>query len=222
MTGRVAFTGRAGPRPLDASDRSPPRTDATPAPRALVRLDLLHPRAAENPGTNAPPAGVVPGVGPAPGAAAPPRREARPATLVLVLALAVGLLGQGERFDLDARLRSPSSTLLTYWGALAEGDTESVFECLSELRDDQPLPGTLWFLPPTDELWLEGFRSLPVTGGRVLVTYEVHYRPTGAGEERMFQTGSELVRERGEWRIARPIGEASMPEWKPVPGPVDT
>lgn len=181
-----------------------------------VRLDLLHPRAAENPGTTEPPVGVVPPVGPAPGAAV------RPVTLVLVLALAFGLLGQGERYSLDTRFRSPSSTLLTYWGALGEGDTEGVFECLSEVRDDQPLPGALWFLPPTDELWLDGFRSLPVTGGRVLVTYEVHYRPSGTGEERMFQTGSELVRERGEWRIARPIGEASMPEWKPVPGPVDT
>lgn len=187
-----------------------------------MRLDLLHPRAAENPGTNDHPAGVSPGVGPVLGATARPFRGARPVTLVLVLALAVGLLGQGERYRLDPRFRSPSSTLLTYWGALGEGDTESVFECLSEVRDDQPMPGTLWFLPPTDELWLDGFRSLPVTGGRVLVTYEVHYRPTGAGEERMFQTGSELVRVRGEWRIARPIGEASMPEWKPVPGPVDT
>ncbi len=101
------------------------------------------------------------------------------------------------------------------------GDSDEVLECQSEVRDDLPLPGALWFLPPIDELWLDGYRSLPVTSGRVLVTYEVHYRPTGTGEERMFHTGSELVRVRGEWRIARPIGEASMPEWKPVPGPVD-
>jgi hypothetical protein len=37
----------------------------------------------------------------------------------------------------------------------------------------------------------------------------------------MFQTGCELVRQRGEWRIAKAIGEVSMPDWKPVPGPVD-
>lgn len=186
-----------------------------------MRLDLLHPRAAENSGTDAGPAGVSPGVGPVAGTAAFPHRRARPVTLALVVLLAIGLLGQGERYRLDPRFRSPSSTLLTYWGALAGGDCDEVLECQSELRDDLPMPGALWFLPPTDELWLDGYRSLPVTSGRVLVTYEVHYRPTGAGEERMFQTGSELVRVRGEWRIARPIGEASMPEWKPVPGPVD-
>lgn len=186
-----------------------------------MRLDLLHPRSPENSGTDGPPAGVPAGVGPAAGTAAFPHRGARPVTLALVLVLALGLLGQGERYRVDPRFRSPSSTLLTYWGALADGDSERVFECQAEVRDDLPLPGALWFMPPTDELWLDGFRSLPVTGGRVLVTYEVHYRPTGAGEERMFQTGSELVRTRGEWRIARPIGEASMPEWRPVPGPVD-
>ncbi len=186
-----------------------------------MRLDLLHPRAAEISGTDGHPDGVSPVVGPAAGTAAFPHRGARPLTLVLVVVLALGLLGQGERYRLDPRFRSPSSTLLTYWGALSDGDSERVFECQSEIHDDLPLPGALWFMPPTDELWLDGFRSLPVTSGRVLVTYEVHYRPTGAGEERMFQTGSELVRVRGEWRIARPIGEASMPEWKPVPGPVD-
>ena len=142
---------------------------------------------------------------------------------MLVVLLALGLLGQGERFRLDSRFRSPSSTLLSYWGALREGDSQQVLECYAEVRDDLPLPGALWFLPPTDELWLDGYNSLPVTSGRVLVTYEVHYRPSGAGgEERMFRTGNELVRVRGEWRISKPIGEASMPEWKPVPGPVDT
>jgi hypothetical protein len=54
-----------------------------------------------------------------------------------------------------------------------------------------------------------------------MVTYEVHYRPEGTGDERMFKTGSELIRMRGEWRIAQPLGEASMPEWKPVQGPVN-
>lgn len=186
-----------------------------------MRLDLLHPRTAEISGTNGDGPGVSPGVGPVAGHVAPPRRGARPVTLALVFLLAFSLLGQGERYRLDPRFRSPSSTLLSYWGALGEGDSERVLECFAQVRDDLPLPGALWFLPPTDELWLDGFRSLPVTSGRVLVTYEVHYRPSGVGEERMFETGSELVRVRGEWRIANPIGEASMPEWKPVPGPVD-
>jgi hypothetical protein len=186
-----------------------------------MRLDLLHPRAAANSGTEEEPAGVSPGVGPAAGSVLPARRRARPVSLVLVFVVALGLLGQGERYRLDPRFKSPSSTLLSYWGALRDGDSGRVLECFSEIRDDLPMPGALWFLPPTDELWLDGFRSLPVTAGRVLVTYEVHYRPSGVGEERMFRTGSELVRVRGEWRIAKPIGEASMPEWKPVPGPVD-
>lgn len=174
-------------------------------------------------GTVPDPAGVSAGVGRAAEATAGPARvRVRPVTFLLVALLAVALLGQGERDHLDPRFRSPSSTLLAYWGALGEGDSQQVLECYAEVRDDLPLPGSLWFLPPTDELWLDGFRSLPVTSGRVLVTYEVHYRPTGSGEERMFQTGNELVRVRGEWRISKPLGEASMPEWKPVPGPVDT
>jgi hypothetical protein len=187
-----------------------------------MRLDLLHPRAESISGTETGPGGVEPGVGPAAVTVMAEPRRARPLTLVAVLVLALALLGQGERYRLDTRFRSPSSTLMSYWGALSEGDSQRALECYSELRDDLPMPGALWFLPPTDELWLDGFRSLPVTSGRVLVTYEVHYRPSGSGEERMFQTGSELVRVRGEWRIAKPIGEASMPEWKPVPGPVDT
>jgi hypothetical protein len=187
-----------------------------------MRLDLLNPRPAAISGTEVGPAGVSTGVGPEDGAAMPAFRRARPVTLVLVALAALALLGQGERCRLDPRFRSPSSALLSYWGALEQGDADQVLECYAEVRDDLPMPGALWFLPPTDELWLDGYRSLPVTSGRVMVTYEVHYRPTGSGEERMFQTGSELVRVRGEWRISKPIGEASMPEWKPVPGPVDT
>ena len=187
-----------------------------------MRLDLLNPKPPQNSGTADRPAGVPAGVGPAAAPPALPRRGLRPVTCVLVGLLALALLGQGQRYRLDPRFRSPSSTLLSYWGALGEGDSQQVLECYAEVRDDLPLPGDLWFLPPTDELWLDGFHSLPVTRGRVLVTYEVHYRPTGSGEERMFRTGNELVRVRGEWRIAKPLGEASMPEWKPVPGPVDT
>jgi len=189
--------------------------------RASMRLDLLNPRSAAISGTELAPAGVSTGVGPEDGALVPAFRRARPVTLVLVAIAALALLGQGERCRLDPRFRSPSSALLSYWGALEQGDSDRVLECYAEVRDDLPMPGALWFLPPTDELWLDGYRSLPVTSGRVMVTYEVHYRPTGSGEERMFQTGSELVRVRGEWRISKPIGEASMPEWKPVPGPVD-
>ncbi len=140
----------------------------------------------------------------------------------LALALVCSsLLGLGERCRVDPRLTSPGSTLEAYWEALRAGDDAGVAECLVEGVHDLPFPGMLWFLPPTRELRLEGFRSLPVQSGRVMVTYEVHYRPEGASREQSFRTGNELVRTRGEWRIARPLGEAAMPEWKPVPRAID-
>ena len=149
------------------------------------------------------------------------RRHSGLRTTVLILLGAAMLLGQGERSRLDARFRSPSATLFTLWESLRAGDGETAYECYLDGGHDVPLPGQLWFLPPTDELWLEGFHSLPVTAGRVLVTYEVHYRARGDGEEQKFTTGNELIRLRGEWRIARPLGEASMPEWHSTPAPVD-
>lgn len=84
-----------------------------------------------------------------------------------------------------------------------------------------PFEGMLWFLPERAELRLDEFRSLPVTSGRVMVSYEVSYRAPGAPRAERFQTGNELVRRRGEWLIARPLGEASMPEWHAVERPVD-
>lgn len=142
---------------------------------------------------------------------------------VFTVALAVlSLLGQGERSRVDPRFISPSATLRTYWGALREGDANSAWECFVEGRHDLPRPGMLWFLPPTDELTLDEFRSLPVTGGRILVSYEVCYRPAGSLEVHSFRSADELVRLRGEWRIARPIGEASMPEWQPAPRLIDS
>jgi hypothetical protein len=152
---------------------------------------------------------------------AAPRRRLK---MRYVLGLAVGafsLLGQGEECRVDKRFISPSSTLATFWEALRVGDADEVWECFVEGRHDLPMPGQLWFLPPTDRITLAEFKSLPVTGGRVLVSYEVRYVPRGTDEERSFRTGDELVRLRGQWRIARPLGQASMPEWEPTPRPVD-
>ncbi len=195
----------------------------TPCEPVPVRLELLKPTVvATIPGTTAPERGV--------GADAPARPPGAACVVhvridwrntLLVLLASLTLLGQGERARVDPRFRSPSTTLLTYWEALREGDADAAMECFLTRRDDQPVPGAVWFLPPTDELWLEGFNSLPVTAGRVMVRYEVHYKPRGTGEERMFPTGSELVRSHGEWRIAQPLGKASMPEWKPESLPVD-
>ena len=61
-------------------------------------------------------------------------------------------------------------------------------------------PGT-----ETEALRLESFRSLPVSSGRVMVSYEVRFLPAGQTVEQAFATGNELVRVRGEWRIARAI-----------------
>lgn len=192
-----------------------------------MRLDLLAPRTprAEIYGTPAPPHGVA-------GDERPwgddsgrhelsgGRRSSLRSWFLVALAC-LSLLGQGERFRIDERFRSPSATLVSYWTALQAGDTDSAYECFVEGRNDLPMPGALWFLPPTDDLWLEGFKSLPVSAGRVLVSYEVHYRARGDREERKFRTGNELVRMRGEWRIAGPLGEASMPQWHSTPAPVD-
>lgn len=150
----------------------------------------------------------------------PARRVSWRSLLVVALA-SITLLGQGERYHVDPRYRTPSAVLLTYWEAQREGDADAAQECFVTGREDQPAPGALWFMPPTDRIWIDGIHSLPVTSGRVMLRYEVHYLPTGTGEERMFRTGSELVRVRGEWRIAQPLGEASMPEWKGEPSPVD-
>jgi hypothetical protein len=141
-------------------------------------------------------------------------------TLTVAL-VSLSLLGQGERARVDPRFVSPSATLRTYWEALRVGDAAGAWECLVEGRHDLPRPGMLWFLPPTDELTLDGFRSLAVTRGRILVSYVIRYRTAGTFDVRSFRSADELVRMRGEWRIARPIGEASMPDWQPAPRPVD-
>lgn len=172
------------------------------------------------PGTSEPSSGVAADDSRATVAVAP-RRGPRARYLVAVCLGAFSLLGQGEECRVDSRFVSPSATLATFWEALRVGDADGVLECFVEGRHDLPMPGQLWFLPPTDRITLAEFRSLPVTGGRMLVSYEVRYVPRGLDEERSFRTGDELVRLRGLWRIARPIGQASMPEWEPTPRPVD-
>jgi hypothetical protein len=138
-----------------------------------------------------------------------------------VLVAALALTGQGERFTADPRFATPSATLNTYWAALGRGDAEEVWECFVEGRNDLPVPGMLWFLPPVDAIELGEFRSLPLKRGRVLVSYEVRYIPQGFAEERSFRTGDELVRVRGAWRIAQPVGAADMPALDHPRRPVD-
>jgi hypothetical protein len=174
-------------------------------------------------GTPTPPPGVWT-VGPFRDGAGDDAKSSRPRwrEWLWIALVASSLLGLGERCRVNPGLVSPSATIHRYWEALRTGDEAGVADCLVEGARDLPFPGMLWFLPPTRELWLDDFRSLPVQSGRVLATYQVHFLPYGSQDVQTFQSGSELVRTRGEWRIARPLGEASMPEWKPIPRTVDS
>ncbi len=187
----------------------------------LDRVPPPRPLPLEDPRTPVPADGVFAADLHGEGVGSPPVRRPRLRSWLLLSLALLTLLGQGERFQVDRRFRSPSSTLTTYWDALRRGDAETAWRCLTEVRHDAPFPGMLWFLPETDSFRLDAFRSLPVTAGRVMVTYEVRFRPVGQSVEQEFPTGNELVRVRGEWRIARSIGEVSMPDWRPTPRPVD-
>jgi len=141
--------------------------------------------------------------------------------LLALLVLCVVVLGQGERFEVDARFLTPSSTLHTYWESLEHGDVETVAECFEDPGDVLPFPGMLWFLPPLDSIELRGLEVVEAERGRMVTAYEVRFRPTGYPEEQSFLTTTELVRCGHEWRILAPTGEASMPTWKPYPRAVD-
>jgi hypothetical protein len=194
-------------------DRVPPR----PLPLAEA------PRRPEFSGTPDPVIGVFPIdlSGGEAGSTVPMGRRVRVRTLVLVVLAAWTLLGQGERCRVDARFATPSATLATYWSALRDGDAATMGECVVRGAQDQPFPGMLWFMPPTRTVRLDEFRSLPVSAGRLFVSYRVRFRPLGALEEQCFPTAHELVRVHGCWRIARGLGQASLPEWKPIPRAVD-
>ncbi len=155
------------------------------------------------------------------GVRTPGRRAYRLLARVGLALCCVSLLGQGERLRVDPRFATPSATLNTYWSALGQGKVEDVWECFVEGRNDLPVPGMLWFLPPMERLELGAFHSLPVTRGHVLVSYEVRYVPRGLRRECSFRTRDELVRMRGAWRIARPVGLASFPAFPYPPRPID-
>ena len=179
-------------------DRIPPSIPA-PAPLELC-------------GTDAPPAGVLPCV---------PRRRVPVWLWCAVALLACALLGEGERATVDLRFATPAEALNTYWEALRANDEVTLAECMLDPHEELPFPGMLWFMPPTERVRLGAFHTLGMTGGRLVVTYEVRLLPTGTTRDLHFQTSNELVRNHGEWRIARGIGSASIPEWRAIPRPVD-
>lgn len=133
----------------------------------------------------------------------------------------LSLLWQGERYRIDTGLTTPQRTVASFWRALRHGDETGAARCMVEGSHGLPFPGMLWFLPPTREFTLSNFQTMPVEGDHLLVTYLVRYTPVGVESEQAFVTSFEMVRQHGEWLIVRPVGEASMPEWKPFPRAVD-
>jgi hypothetical protein len=131
------------------------------------------------------------------------------------------LLGQGERFQVDARFRTPGRTLETYWRAIRHNDLQTVGECFSDAQS-MPFPGMLWFLPPVDALHIRSLHVVSAEGGKIVAAYEIQFVPQGSQEAESFVTSSELVRVGYEWRIVPAENASSMPPWKPYPRPVDS
>ena len=130
--------------------------------------------------------------------------------MVLVFACFT-LLGQGERFQVDPRFRSPDSTLLTYWEALRSNDPVTVAECFADPEQAVPLPGMLWMLPVADALKLNSVRLEAQVDGSTQAIYEVCFRPAGSIEDLHFLTTNALVRIQGEWHLVLTGGELAIP-----------
>lgn len=130
------------------------------------------------------------------------------------------LLGQGERFHVDPRFRSPSRTLETYWRAIRHNDLQTVGECFSEPQT-MPFPGMLWFLPPVDALHIRSVHVVSAEGGKIVAAYEIQFIPKGTQYAESFVTSSQLVKVQSEWRIVPNEDASSIPPWKPYPRPVD-
>jgi hypothetical protein len=128
-----------------------------------------------------------------------------------------GLLGQGERCEVDPRFGTPGATLATYWEALRADDGATVLECFLDPRQAVPFPGMLWFLPPSVSVSVSSIQYSAGDEDALVATYEVRFLPVGAEEEMSAITSSELVRFRGEWRILRAAGEVGLPDWQPIP-----
>lgn len=149
----------------------------------------------------------------------PARRRGVRRTMLLLL-LALSLVGQGEKFYVDPRFRTPSATLNTYWEALSRQDLSTVNDCYADPGSLQPFPGMLWFLPPVDEIDLTSMRLVGAEAGHLIAMYEVQFRPTGIPDVHSFVTTTELRRVGWEWHVI-PNDEAGLPAWQPYPRAVD-
>ena len=140
----------------------------------------------------------------------------------LLLALgAVSLVGQGERCQVDPQLRAPGSAIAFYWQALQSNDAERVAACSLVSDPRLPFPGMLWAFPNTHALAIEHLRYVPIDADYVVVSYDVVYRPVGGEQDQTLAVMTEVVRVRGEWRVARPLAEPGIMNGLPPPTRVD-
>ena len=130
--------------------------------------------------------------------------------------MCLGVLGQGERYLVDSRFTSPSSTLQVFWQALHSGDAETASLCIEDGGYTGPYPGMVWFLPTSSAIRVDSIRTVPVLHDRVMASYMVHCFPLGVHEDLSFRAENQLVRVRGEWRICSPVGEVELPDWTPA------
>jgi hypothetical protein len=152
-------------------------------------------------------------------AAARPRLRWR--AIVLLLLASLSLLGEGERFRIDPRFKTPSATIFTYWRALRFNDVQTVQECFSEPSASLPFPGMLWFLPPVDDMNLNSMRLVSAESGHLIAMYEVQFKPAGTELIQSFLVSTELQRVGHEWRIVPPSGDSGLPTWQTYRGAVD-
>jgi len=138
-----------------------------------------------------------------------------------VLLGGLSLLGQGERCTIDPVLRTPGSAIAAYWEALQRNDADGMRSC--SLGDDEslPFPGMLWAFPVTRALSIQDLRYVPFDENEVVVSYDVHFVPVGTQQERMLSVVTDLIRVRGEWRVAHPLSEAGLMQGHPLPTRVD-
>ena len=140
---------------------------------------------------------------------------------LLVVALA-SLLGQGQYCTVDPLLRTPGTALASYWEAVECNDEDRIRACSLGLEDGMPFPGMLWAFPEVKALWLERLQYVPLEADRVVVRYEVHFRPAGSHQERKLTVSTELQHVGGEWRVVRPLGEDGVLRGQAMPTRVDT
>jgi hypothetical protein len=119
----------------------------------------------------------------------------------------------------DWRFRSPSALIATYWEALWANDVETLKACFADPARATPLPGALYFLPPSERISIYPIRSLSSGDGRVVANYEVRFQPDGAATEMRFVASTSIVRLKTGWRIAGDAEDFGIPEWRPIPRP---